>query len=295
MLAGMNIPVAAAPWIVLGAVLGIMLLVTAGLTTLWLYRRSGRRPDRPEAAGPHDDLPDFLERPPGSDGNAGPATGDWVPLAAAPPVGAAEPSRRGRPPVAPLTAAVLALVLLVGVAAAAAVASRSEDRSPGDGSEASPQRGMALELGFGGVVLEPRAVGVTATYPRVVVTARDGQAVADVELPTYNCLTAEAPDDPVAAGCTPAGTEHARLTTPELTVESGADGVVRVTGRFPTSWRPNGSTPVPTGRTYALEVTAKPAVAVRPGEWVPATGTLRLGDDSASTAHGAADRLRIGR
>jgi hypothetical protein len=218
--------------------------------------------------------------------------GDWVALTAAAPH-TAEPSRGARSPVALLEAAVLALVLLVGVAAVAAAVSRSEGRSPSDGREPAPQ-GMALELRFGGVVLEPRAVGVTATYPRVVVTSEHGRTVAEVELPTYNCLTAEAPDDPVAAGCTPAGTEYARLTTPELAVGSGADGVVHLTGRFPTWWRPNGSAPVPTGRTYTLDVTAARAVEGRPGEWVPATGTLRLGDDSAPTTGGAADRIRIG-
>jgi hypothetical protein len=294
MLTGMDIPVAAAaPWIVLGAALGGLLLAAALLTALRLGSRIRRAPDRAEAAAPRDDLPGFLESPPGSGDDQRPVTGDWAALGAAPPH-TAEPSRRARPPVGLLTAAGLAFVLLVGVAAVAAAVSRSEGRSPGDGREPAPLRGMALELRFGGVVLEPRAVGVTATYPQVVVDSEHGRVVAEVELPTYNCLTAEAPDDPVAAGCTPAGTEHARLATPELTVDSGAGGLVQLTGRFPTWWRPNGSAPVPTGRSYTLDVTAAPGVEVRPGEWVPATGTLRLGDDSAPTAGGAADRIRIG-
>ena len=57
---------------------------------------------------------------------------------------------------------------------------------------------------FGGVVLEPRAVGVTATYPSVEVLVRRRPRPRAIAFPTFNCLTGEAPADPVAAGCTPA-------------------------------------------------------------------------------------------
>ena len=73
-------------------------------------------------------------------------------------------------------------------------------------------------LTFGGIVLERRAVGVTATYPQVTVTSDGEEAVAHVELPTFNCLTDQAPADPVAAGCVASLTESADLATPELTV-----------------------------------------------------------------------------
>lgn len=286
MLAGMDIPVAtAAPWIVLGAVLGVLLLVAAGLAA-W-RRRRGRSEPEPGV----DDLPGFLESPPGVGEH--PATSGWA-LLAAPPAPPRQPAGR-RWPVAALTASGLALLLLAGVAAVLAVTARSEDRSPGDRFPVTARpEGVALELAFGGVVLERRPVGVTATYPRVVVTSDGGQDVAEVELPTYNCLTAEAPDDPEAAGCTPAGTEHARLASPELTLESGEDGEVRVSGRFPTWLRPNGSPPEPTGRAYEIDVTVAPDGRARGGEWVPAAGTLRLGEDSAPSTGGAADRLRIG-
>jgi hypothetical protein len=285
MLAGMDIPVAAAaPWIVLAAVLGMLLLVSAGLAVR--RRERGRTTPEPE----QDDLPGFLESPPGV-GAPHPTSG-WAVLATppAPP----EPPAGRRSPVAALTAAGAALLLLAGVAAVA-VSARSEDRSPGDRSRATAApEDLAVELAFGGVVLERRPVGVTATYPRLVVTSDGGQDVAEVELPTYNCLTAEAPDDPEAAGCTPAGTEHARLTSPELTLESGEDGEVRVSGRFPTWLHPNGSPPEPTGRAYEIDVAASPDGRTRGGEWVPATGTLRLGEDSAPSTGGAADRLRVG-
>jgi hypothetical protein len=273
---------------VLGAVLGILLLVTAGLGVRRL--RQGRSTPDPEPV--QDDLPGFLESPPGAGDR--PTTRDGWAVLAAPPAAPAPPAGE-RSPVAAVTAAGLALLLLVGVAAVLAVAARSEDRSSGNGPRpAAHGEGVAVEVAFGGVVLERRPVGVTATYPRVVVTSDGGQDVAEVELPTYNCLTAAAPDDPEAAGCTPAGTEHARLTSPELTLERGEDGEVHVSGRFPTMRRPNGSPPEPTGRTYELDVTVTPDGPARPGEWVPATGTLRLGDGSAPSTGGTADRLRLG-
>jgi hypothetical protein len=267
-----------------------------GMDILGLRRRRTASASEPQGPGvAHDDLPGFLESPPGTRDAPGPAAGGWTVLAPPPPRPAVEVPAGRRAPVAALTAAGLALVLLIGVAVVAALASRSEDGPPGGRDRtAPPPPGVAVELAFGGVVLERRPVGVTATYPRVVVTSEDGRAVADVELPTYNCLTAEAPDVPEAAGCTPAGTEHARLSSPALTVESAGDGEVHISGRFPTWRRPNGSPPEPTGRTYEIDVTASPDGPARTGEWVPATGTFRLGDDSATSTGGAADRLRVG-
>jgi hypothetical protein len=259
----------------------------AGMDILGRRQRVRPGPTRPGVAD--DDLPGFLESPPGTRETAAPAAGGWVPLASPPPP--PEPETRSRPSRArELTAAAAVAVLLIGIATVAFLTSRSEDRP---GAAARPD-GLAVELAFGGVVLERRPVGVTATYPRVVVTSDGGRAVADVELPTWNCLTADAPDAPEDAGCTPAPTEHARLTSPALTVESYENGGVRFSGRFPTELRPNGSPPEPTGRTYELDVTAAPEGEARPGAWAPATGTLRLGDDSAPSTGGAADRLRIG-
>jgi hypothetical protein len=152
-------------------------------------------------------------------------------------------------------------------------AGRLADRSV----EVGPD-GMRAELSFAGVVLERRAVGVTATYPTLRLTAADvpdGPAVAHVELPTFNCLTDEAPADPVAAGCLRTPVEYADLPTPALSVSRTGDGV-RISGRFATYLRPNGSAPVWTGRVYPLTVT------VVPGRSAGATeGLLELGDDRA--------------
>ena len=93
MLDGMDIPGAAAgtataPWLVLGAVLGVLL---AGLVAALVLRR---RTPGPPAHGPaaddrRDDLPGFLEFPPGSGaGSTVPRTG-WAPLTA--PVAPAAP------------------------------------------------------------------------------------------------------------------------------------------------------------------------------------------------------------
>ena len=149
--------------------------------------------------------------------------------------------------------------LLIGVAAVVAATSRPDGgRGHHDRDGASrAQGGAAARLTFGGVVLEPRAVGVTATYPVVEVSVDGDDARARVEFPTFNCLSDEAPADPVAAGCTRSVTEYADLASPDLVVDRVGEGL-RVTGRFPTELRPNGSAPVPTGRVYELVITAAP-------------------------------------
>lgn len=292
MLVAMDIPAAAAgPWIVLGVLLGL-----AGLIGFLVLRGRPSTPAADESPLPvaEDDLPGFLESPPGSAGApVDPAQG-WATLTAppepvAPPLGT-PPSRWDTLRV--LSALTLAGVLLIGIAAALAVVSRPEPGA-GPGRDESAD-GVAADLAFGGVVLERRAVGVTATYPRVRLTSDDERTVAHLELPTVNCLTAEAPDDPVAAGCTPAGTEYADLATPALAVRRDGE-TVRMSGRFETYLRPNGSSPVGTGRVYELEITAESVGDASAGTWMPATGVLRLGDDRTTTADGTDDRLRLGR
>ncbi|HEX2075620.1 MAG TPA: hypothetical protein VHF92_17720, partial [Geodermatophilus sp.] len=149
------------------------------------------------------------------------------------------------------------------------------------------ENGVAARLTFRGLVLEQRAVGVTATYPAmsVTVTGEAGEAgyaaLAHVRLPLWNCLADAAPEDPEAAGCVRAGTEYADLPSPALTV-TRQDGTLRITGRFPTYVRPNGSAPVYTGRVYELTVSAAPEERVRNGS-APAEAVLFLGTDRAET------------
>ncbi|MEX5718135.1 hypothetical protein [Geodermatophilus maliterrae] len=142
--------------------------------------------------------------------------------------------------------------------------------------------GVTARLTLDGLVLEQRAVGVTVTYPAVSVTVGgDGTALAHVRLPTWNCLGTTAPADPAAAGCTPTGVEYADLPTPALDVTR--DGAaLRLTGRFPTYTRANGTPPAYTGRVYPLTVTAAPAAFPRDGE-APAEGVLVLGTERAGT------------
>jgi hypothetical protein len=300
MLVGMDIPAAAAgPWIVLGVVLGVLLL---GLACLLGYLvRRGRAStmdsaaaDRASAPGPaDDDLPGFLECPPGSPGAPAPPGSGWAVLTGAPapaPPEIAPPS--GSDTVRVLAVLTMAAVLLIGVAAAWAVASGSEVAATPSARGQAADR-LDAHLTFGGVILERRAVGVTATYPRMQVTSEGGATVAHLELPTANCLTAEAPDDPVAARCTPAGTEYADLATPALVVRREG-GAVQISGRFQTYLRPNGTPPVSTGRVYELELTVEPVGDARRDSWVPATGVLDLGDDRAATTGGPDDRLRFG-
>jgi hypothetical protein len=292
MLTGMDIPVAAGPWLVLGVVLGVLLPALAALGVLALRRTRPERDAReplPPAGFDEDDLPGFLESPAGCVRTPA-ASGGWVALTApaAPPP--ASPARRD---FSPTTAALAAMagtaLLLVGAAAAVATARTTESAGPAAGARGSEPATAAprpaevsARLSFGGVVLERHAVGVTVAYPRVQVTARGGRAVAEVELVTYNCLRTDAPESPATAGCTPSVPEHAELTTPGLTVRSDGAGL-RVSGRFATSSRSHGTAPAPTGRVYELTVRAAPADG-RAGEGrEPATGVLELGDDRVGT------------
>jgi hypothetical protein len=300
MLGGMDIPGAApgtatVPWLVLGVVLGVLLVLLAGLTAALLLRRRLPKPPAaaPEAGAPpasyrEDDLPGFLESPPGSGAPTAVPQAGWAALAttaAAAAVPAPSPApRRRRDTVVVLTAMAVTALLLVGAAAAVAATSRPDGRrGHPDRAESAPARdGAAARLTFGGVVLEPRAVGVTATYPVVEVSTDGDQARAHVEFPTFNCLTGGAPADPVAAGCTRSQTEYADLTSPDLVVDRHGDGL-RITGRFPTEVRPNGSAPVPTGRAYELTITVTPADGRSGRGWRPAEGVLELGPGRAAT------------
>ena len=309
----MDIPAATGAWIALGVVLAVLLFAAAGLL---LRRRASPPPATTPPPGRHDDLPGFLEHPPGTAGAPPVTGGGWTALSApAPPRGPAAPAepprspRRARSRVVPATA-VAVLVLLGAIVAALTFPDGGDgrgsahERDPGrdrtarpDRSDRPPADAVAVavaeaRLSFGGVVLEPHAVGVTATYPELRLTADGDRLRADLELPTWNCLAGEAPDDPVAAGCRRTVPETADLAEPDLEVTATGDGL-RIRGRFATSTRPNGSDPAPTGRSYELDVTVD--AGQRPGrDWLPADGVLRLGDDrTASTGTDLAARVNV--
>ena len=275
---------AAVPWLVLVAVLGVALVVLAGLVTALVLRRgpAGSAPAAETPAPPRDedDLARFLEYPPGS--GATPAPTGWAVLAPASGTDPAAPSPRGRrTAIVVLAAMSLTALLLVGLVVAVAAAGGPDGRHRQRVARAAPGA-VAARLSFGGVVLEPRAVGITASYPTVEVSADRSRARARVQFPTFNCLSAAAPADPVAAGCTPSVTEYAELRSPDLVVTPDRDGFV-VSGRFPTELRPNGSAPVPTGRVYELRITVTPADGAAAHGWQPADGVLELGSSRAET------------
>ncbi|MCW2582789.1 MAG: rane protein of unknown function, partial [Klenkia sp.] len=141
--------------------------------------------------------------------------------------------------------------------------------------------GLSARLSFGGIVLEPRAVGATVTAPALSLSTDGDTGLVHLTLPTWNCLEAVAPVDPAAAGCTPALTEYADLATPELRV-TARDGEFEISGDFATYTRPNGSAPTYTGRSYSLTVQAGPDGRFRDGA-APATGEFSLGGSSTST------------
>jgi hypothetical protein len=307
MLIGMDVAAARAavePWIALGIVLGIVGLVLTGVVALLVARRRTAPRDVPAAPAARwtdDDLPGFLANPPGAASR--PAGDAVVPLAVpAPPPSA--PSRPAPPSVAAvaLGAAALLLVATLVVAAVAAAVPReragAERGAPADPGAAGHRHGgghrpapggeaVAARLTFAGIVLEERAVGVTVTYPELVL---DG-GIASLALPTWNCLAGEAPEDPVAAGCAPGRTEYAELGPPGLAVGRDRDGL-RLVGEFPTTTRPTSGADQPTGRSYRLVVTITAGDGSRPGRWTPVSGVLELGGRQAASVEG---ELRLGR
>jgi hypothetical protein len=221
----------------------------------------------------------------------------------------------------------LAAAVLLVIAAAAGVALATREAAPGDtrpaaadrppvaalpSVPASPSAGqggagrlafvsvpldpgdVAARMTFGGVVLERQAVGVTVTYPSVSLTASGSAGLAHVRLPTFNCLAADVPADPGAAGCVPSVTQYADLPTPALRITR--DGTrLQLAGEFPTYVRPNGSAPVYTGRVYHLTITAAAGSRVGEGCFV-AEGALSLGTQTARTdGDPNVDVLRRGR
>ncbi|MGY1762868.1 hypothetical protein ACI79G_14535 [Geodermatophilus sp. SYSU D00779] len=312
---------AAVPWVVLA----LALLALAGLAAVAPSRPrrpappadpAPARPARPAPRWPDDDLPGFLDAPPG--------TPTPPPAAVAAPPEEDDP-RPARPDGSGRAVAGMAAAALVLVAALAGVAGATGDPGepaatpapapvtppgtptptpappslpavpadplPGEGgagvlaarSVPLGEDGVVARLTFGGLVVERQAVGTTVAYPMVSVTAAGdgGTALAHVRLPTWNCLAAEAPEDPEAAGCVRSRTEYADLPSPALTVTRDGEGL-RLTGRFPTYTRPIGTAPAYTGRVYDLAVTVSPAGPVRDGT-APAEGTVFLGTDRAES------------
>lgn len=219
-------------------------------------------------------------------------------------MGAAEPSPEPPPAPAPpqprtgrlaLIAGLAALVLLgASVAVLAGSRSPASQGQPAASRTAPPSvggRGLRADLTFAGIVLERRAVGVTAAYAHVRISSQDGASLAQVELTTFNCLADAAPRDPVAAGCSRVVPEYAELASPALQVTRSTAGRLTVHGRFPTYVRPNGTPPAPTGEVYELHIEVAPPPSGRVGVDVPATGFLQLGADRAPTTAVSVVRL----
>jgi hypothetical protein len=278
-----------------------------GMDILAAVRAFRRRPAAGQPVPPPDrrdddadDLARFLEHPPGSPGArsrsgdgwaalGAPATGSTVAGGGSTVAGSGRTSWR-------MLAATAAVALLVGAAAALGVVlalGLGADTDPRRSSDApAPRRDLEAALVFGGVILERRAVGVTATYPELRLTGDGSDRRAVVELPTWNCLADEAPADPEAAGCRRSLTEFADLESPDLRVSEDGDEL-RISGRFPTVTRPNGSPPAVTGRSYQLVVTVDPGDPSATG-WRPVSGLLRLGEDEArTTASDAAAGINV--
>jgi hypothetical protein len=344
MLAGMDSSApAAVPWIVLGVALLVLAVLAVRLLT---GRRGGagapaavRREapvPRPPARFPHDDLPGFLDAPPGT---------PVVRAPAAPGPAAAGDEETPEPDAGPGAGRVVAgmaavALLLVGALAAVAIGTRDDDAPAAAEQPAAPppaapttagaptgtpvpelpgvpadplpgesgagaladrsvplgEDGVTATLGFGGIVVERHAVGITVAEPVVSVTAtgdpagEDGAALAHLALPTWNCVSDEPPADPEESGCVRSTTEYADLPSPALRVTRDGDDL-RLTGRFPTYTRPIATAPAYTGRVYELTVTVSPAGPVRE-DGAPAEATLFLGTDRTTTARDGFNVIR---
>jgi hypothetical protein len=283
MLGAMDIagePAATAPWIAVGILLAVAALLLAGLVAALVLRRRAAAPD--PAPSVEDDLPGFLDSPPGTVATTSSARGDHVALMAPAQVPAqASPTRVP----ASVLATIAGLTALL-VVAAAVVALAAGDGSPDrDGDRAASPQAAEARMTFAGLVLQQRGVGVTVTYPELELTADDDGQVARLTLPTWNCLAAEAPDDPVAAGCIPAVTEYAELRPPALEVSEDADGL-RLAGDFPATTQPTGGTPAPTGLVYPVEITMTAHDEQRPGQRSSASGVFSLEDREAESVEG---------
>jgi hypothetical protein len=302
MLRAMTIPGAAAGLLLAaGLALGVLLVL---LLAPVRARRRSRPATPPPPDSPDDDLPGFLAAPPGSDGRPAAPRSGWAVLSASP----EPPTPAPRPRAArPALIAGLAALLLLAASVAVIATAGTRRPAPAAGSDAAPlpavptapspgepgagalaaadlpatPSGIRADLTFGGIVLERRAVGVTAAYPHVRVSDEGGAALAHVELVTFNCLADAVPPDPVAAGCSRVVPEYAELTSPALRVTRSGAGGLALSGRFPTYVRPNGTPAAWTGEVYELRVEVSPRSTARPGIDMPATGFLRLGDDRA--------------
>ena len=258
---------------ILVAALVVVLLVA--LIAAVLRLRNRRLPSA--SATPVDDLPAFLESPPGCAPAGEPA--GWATLSPLPRGEEPPPPRWNRRDTGVVLTAVAAAGVLVGIVAVAALA---QDRHHRPARAVAVGGTTAARLTFTGVVLEPRAVGVTVTYPVVQISTHGDRSRARIEFPTFNCLAAEAPADPVAAGCQPSVTEYADVGSPQLSVDEHGAGLT-VRGRFPTETHPNGGPPVPTGGVYDLRITVSPVGRAAEDGWRTAEGVLELGPGTART------------
>jgi hypothetical protein len=268
--------------IALGVLLGLLGVALAALGGYLVARRTRLRTAAaaPSGTGADDDLPGFLESPPGTTDGPSPPQAGWAALAPVLPARPTEVRPRGRD--SRLVPGVVAVVgvLLIALAAALLTGRHSAGQHRQDAGRAADHGpassdGLTARLSFGGVVLERHAVGVTAGYPGLEVSSDGERSVAHLELPTFHCLTGEAPEDPVAAGCRRSGTEYADLDSPALSLTGSAERL-RLSGDFPTYLRLTGGGVERTGRVYPIEVSA-----VSVGGTVE--GTLDLGAEHAET------------
>ena len=275
------------PWLVLGVVAGVALVLLAGLA------------DRPAAAP--------ADRSPPPDAGAGrvpgrrPARLPGVPArrgTGGRRLPAGRCSRRSRhPPVAapPRHRRRDALVVLGGDGRHGAAAGRGWSlRSPARAARttgARPPRPASAAPARGG----RRPAHLRRRGPRAArgrrhrhLPGRRGHRPTATgpgrgsEFPTFNCLTAEAPADPVAAGCTPTLTEYAELASPDLAVADDGRRPACSRGRFPTETRPNGSPPAPTGPGLRAADRGHSRRARRPTDgWRPAARRAGAGPGTA--------------
>jgi hypothetical protein len=330
MLAGMDSSApAAVPWVVLG----VALLALAGLAAVELRSRRGRTrtpaasppppPERPRSRYPHDDLPGFLEAPPGTPATATAVAAPAAPAPTVPPPDAGHAHGAGRA-VAGMAAGALVLVVALALVAglvggdrgtAAPPAPSSAPRPPAAPTTTAPlpelpgvpsdplpgesgagalasrsiplgEDGVTATLGFDGVVVEEHAVGVTVAYPTVSVTAAGLPSPDAVALAHVRFPTWNCLTDEAPSDPEAAGCVRSRTEFADL--PSPALTVTREGDDVRVTGRfPTYTRPIGTAPTYTGRV-YELTVTVTPAEEVrdgtaAAEGTLFLGTDRAAT------------
>jgi hypothetical protein len=150
------------------------------------------------------------------------------------------------------------------------------------------ETGAWLQVWFSGVPIGRDGPALVVAYPSVVVASNARQVAAHAKVAVFRCTRRFADGTPNYAGCRRRAVEYADLVLPAAQLSRGPDGVLTLTGRFPTYTYPaavdRGARLRPrwTGRTYLVRIDVWPVTGGT--GTVVATGMVTLGAGSAAVS-----------